>query len=62
MAQRSPLRQRLSKETLEKLYNEQRLSTVTIAERFQSFSPAVLRLMKEYGIPRRSRGAGKTYR
>ena len=62
MPRRPPLRLRLDKETLEKLYNEQRLSTVTIAERFQSFSPAVLRLMKEYGIPRRSRGAGKTYR
>ena len=54
------LRERLDKATLEKLYNEARLSTVTIATRYGSKSPAVLKLMEEYGIARRSRGAGKS--
>jgi hypothetical protein len=54
------LRERLDKDTLEKLYNDARLSTVQIASRYGSNSPAVLRLMDEYGIARRSRGAGKT--
>lgn len=54
------LRERLDKATLEKLYNQARLSTVTIAARYGSNSPAVLKLMDEYGIARRSRGAGKS--
>ena len=54
------LRDRLDKATLQKLYIETGLSTVAIASRYGSNSPAVLRLMEEYGIPRRSRGAGKT--
>jgi hypothetical protein len=54
------LRDRLDKATLEKLYNQAGLSTVQIATRYGSNSPAVLKLMDEYGIPRRSRGAGKT--
>lgn len=54
------LRQRLDKRTLEKLYVEEALSTVTIAARFESNPTSVLKLMDEYGIPRRSRGAGKT--
>jgi hypothetical protein len=33
---------------------------VQIARRYGSNSPAVLRLMDDCGIPRRSRGAGKT--
>jgi hypothetical protein len=53
------LKERLDKPTLEKLYNEHRLSTSQIAERYASHGPSVLRLMEEYGIPRRTRGAGK---
>jgi hypothetical protein len=54
------LRERLDKATLEKLYNQSGLSTVQIASRYGSNSPTILKLMNEYGIPRRSRGAGKT--
>jgi hypothetical protein len=35
-------------------------ATVRTAERYGSTAPAVLKLMDEYGISRRSRGAGKT--
>ena len=55
----APLEYRLDKATLEKLYNEQGLSTVQIAERFGSASSNVIVLMEKYGIPRRSRGARK---
>jgi len=55
-----PLRERLDKATLEKLYNQAGLSTVQIAARSGSNSSAILKLMDDYGIPRRSRGAGKT--
>jgi hypothetical protein len=54
------LKQRVDKATLERLYNQSALSTAQIAQRYGSNSPAVLKLMDEYGIPRRSRGAGKT--
>jgi hypothetical protein len=54
------LRERLDKATLEKLYVDAGLSTVVIATRYGRTSPAVLKLMDEYGIPRRSRRAGKT--
>lgn len=54
------LRERLDKAQLENLYDKAGLSTVQIATRFGSNPPAVLKLMKAYGIPRRSRGAGKT--
>jgi hypothetical protein len=54
------LRDRIDKNTLEKLYLQSELSTNTIASRYGTTSPAILKLMKEYGIPRRSRGAGKT--
>jgi hypothetical protein len=54
------LRERFDKATLEKLYHQSKLSTVQIADRFGTQSPRILKLMKEYGIPRRSRGAGKT--
>jgi hypothetical protein len=53
------LKERLDKPTLEKLYNSG-LSTVTIVHRYGTSSPQILKLMTEYGIPRRSRGAGKT--
>jgi hypothetical protein len=55
-----PLKVRLDKATLERLYNQSGLSTVQIAQRYGSNSPTILKLMDEYGIPRRSRGAGKT--
>lgn len=54
-----PLRERLDPETLHKLYWEQGLTTIEIAQRYRSFSSNVLVLMKKYGIPRRSQGAGK---
>ena len=60
MPRESSLRERLDKATLEKLYNEAHLSTVTIASRYGTVPVSILKLMKEYGIPRRSRGAGKT--
>jgi transcriptional regulator of aromatic amino acid metabolism len=57
---RSPsLKERLDRATLEKLYNQAGLSTVQLAQRFGTSSPQILKLMDEYGIPRRSRGAGK---
>jgi transcriptional regulator of aromatic amino acid metabolism len=60
MPRAASLGERLDKATLERLYNQSGLSTAQIAQRFASSSPAVLRLLDEYGIPRRSRGAGKT--
>ena len=54
------LRTRLDKDKLEKLYHEAGLSTVQIAARYQTQSSRIWKLMDEYGIPRRSRGAGKT--
>jgi len=53
------LRDRLDKATLEQLYNQSGLSTVQIADRYGTKSPVILRLMVEYGIARRSRGAGR---
>ena len=53
------LKERLDKPTLVKLYEVSGLSTVQIAERYGAKSPNILKLMDEYGIPRRSRGAGK---
>jgi hypothetical protein len=54
-----PLRERLDKSTLQKLYNEQGLTTVQIADRYGSFSSNVIVLMEKYRIPRRSQGSGK---
>jgi hypothetical protein len=59
MPRAGPLRERLDKATLEKLYHKHGLSTVQIAKRYGSHSPNVLVLMRKYGIPRRSQGAGK---
>jgi hypothetical protein len=59
---RAPLKERLDKATLEKLYNEQRLTTVQIAQRYGSASSNVIVLMEKYQIPRRSLGAGKRSR
>jgi hypothetical protein len=57
-----PLRERLDKATLERLYDDQGLTTVQIAHRYGSFSSNVIVLMEKYGIPRRSQGAGKRRR
>ena len=54
------LKERLDKATLVRLYDFSGLSTVQIAERYGTKSPQILKLMEDYGIPRRSRGAGKT--
>jgi hypothetical protein len=60
MRREPSLKQRLSKAKLESLYHHSGLSTATIAERYGAKSPQILKLMEEYGIERRSRGAGKT--
>ena len=57
-----PLRQRLDKSTLEKLYHEQGLTSLQIAERYGSYTSNVLVLMEKYGIPRRLQGSGKRRR
>ena len=57
---KGPLRHRIDKTTLQKLYSDAGLSSVAIAERYGSQPATVLTLLEEYGIPRRSRGAGKT--
>ena len=54
------LKERLDRPTLLRLYEFSRLSTVQIAERYGVKSPSILKLMDEYGIPRRTTGAGKT--
>lgn len=54
-----PLRERIDKATLQRLYWDDGLSTIDIAERYGSYSPNVIVLMKKYEIPRRSQGAGK---
>ena len=54
------LRKRLDKTTLEKLYVHSKLSSVVIASRYGTQPSRILKLLEEYGIPRRSRGAGKT--
>lgn len=59
MGRARPLRERLDKATLQKLYHDQGLTTVQIAERYGSFSSNVLVLMEKYEISRRSQGAGK---
>jgi hypothetical protein len=57
-----PLRQRLDKATLEKLYHDQGLTSLQIAKRYGSFTSNVLVLMEKYGISRRSPGSGKRRR
>ena len=51
------LKDRLDRETLERLYNQAGLSYVEIAERFGTRSSNVIRLMDEYGIERHRRRA-----
>jgi hypothetical protein len=53
------LKQRLNRASLEKLYKRDGLSTVQIGARYGARPSNVLKLMEEYGIPRRSRRAGK---
>jgi DNA-binding transcriptional regulator LsrR (DeoR family) len=59
MRRKAPLRHRIDKAALEKLYHQQGLSTVEIAERLGSYSSNIIVLMDKYEIPRRSQGAGK---
>jgi hypothetical protein len=54
------LREALDREKLSKLYLTEGLSTVVIGRRFGVSATAVLKLLNEYGIPRRTRGGGKT--
>lgn len=60
MSRGPPLRLRLDKATLEKLYNKDQLTTVQIAARFGASSSNVAVLLENYGIPRR--GAPKDRR
>lgn len=52
-----PLRERLGKATLERLYWKDGLNSKQIAERYGSYSSNVLVLMEKYAIPRRSQGS-----
>ena len=54
------LKERLDKPTLLRLYEFAGLSSAMIAERYGAKPSQIIRLMDEYDIPRRSRGAGKT--
>jgi len=58
MPRKAPLRDRIDKATLEKLYHQQGLTAGQIAQRYGSFSSNVIVLMQKYKIPRRSKGAG----
>ena len=53
------LKERLDRPTLVRLYEFTGLSSVEIAERYGVKPSTILKLMAEYGIPRRWRGAGK---
>lgn len=53
------LKERLDRPTLLRLYETSGLSTVQIGERYGVRSTQILRLMEEYEIPRRPRGAGR---
>jgi hypothetical protein len=55
----APLRERIDKATLERFYWDEGLSTIEIAERYGSYSPSVIELMKKYEIPGRSKRAGE---
>jgi transposase len=54
------LKDRLDKETLERLHVRDGLSYAEIAERFGTRSGNVTKLMEEYGIPRRIKRARRT--
>lgn len=53
------LKDRLDKETLQRLHVRDGLSYVEIAERFGTRSDNVIKLMDQYGIERRIRRARK---
>ena len=59
MAGKTPLRDRLDQAKLEKLYVGAKLTTTVIAERFGTRASNIRRLMDDYGMPRRTRRAGK---
>jgi hypothetical protein len=50
-----PLKERLDKTTLERLYHRAGLSYAEIAERYGTRSANVIKLMDEFGVPRRKR-------
>ena len=56
------LRERLDKETLDRLYHDVGLSYFEIAERFGTRSANVIKLMDQYGIQRRTRCSRKRSR
>ena len=53
-----PLRERLERETLHRLYVTEQLTTIQIAERVGSNRESVRKLILAFGIPMRSTGAG----
>lgn len=57
MFRRPPLKDRLDKAMLERLYERFGLSTMAIAERYGVTSAKIRALMDEYGIPRNNRRA-----
>ena len=56
MTRGTSLRERLNKETLEKLYNQSGLTVTQVAARYGVGHAAIIKLMAEYGMPRRPRG------
>lgn len=55
------LKERLDKQTLQRLYHQSGLSYVEIGERFGTRSANVIKLMDEYRIPRRTRSPRKRF-
>ena len=53
MLRGTPLKERLDRVTLERLYIQVGLTAAQIASRYSSHTSTVLKLMSEYGIPRR---------
>ena len=54
-----PLRKRLDKDTLQRLYTRSGLNTVQIAQRFGTQASCVVDLMADYGIESRPRALRK---
>jgi hypothetical protein len=53
-----PLRDRISRDYLERLYVREGLTTAVLAERLGTNRESVRRLIHLYGLPMRSKGAG----
>ena len=54
-----PLRERLGREALHRLYVTEQLTTIDIAERVGSNRESVRKLILAHGIPMRSTGGGR---